>query len=385
MKRTGIAHFKLVFAVALILYVLAPPVVSQEKGAVKEELKPLVEAYEIIVDRYYDPGVIDRDELVRGAIEGMLEQLPDEYNRLFTEEGYRDFRDRQEGEYVGIGIRLSVEEDRVEVLEAISGSPAYGAGIGAGYVLLKADGKPLSGLTQEEVTGRLEGDEGTSLTITVRSPEGEDRSVKLTRELIRIPAVEFREIPGKQVAVIEVNRFSSVTPWELQKRLGKLSQSDYTGYILDLRGNYGGTLRSAVSSAEKIVDTGVITKLTGQRGKEVYESRGNNTPNLPLVVLIDSRTASAAELLAVAIRDSGMGVLGGRNSFGKGFVQSIFRLTGEYRLKVTTAKYLSPNGEKIPEGGLSPSLKSPGKESDLKVAVDWIKEHAGELTPITEP
>lgn len=357
----------------IIVFAFSPPVAA---GEGTEALGPVVEAYELLIDKYLEIQDVDRDKLIQGAIEGMLDNLPNKYNTLFTKKTYDEFKDKQEGDYVGLGMEVIEESGEVLVIATFPDTPAYNAGIRANDVIVSAAGKPFAGLTLDKASEILEGEKGSKIELKIKKPSGQVETVELIRQRIRIPPVELKQLNKERVYLIDVNRFNSNTPWELEKRLGKLDGKNLRGYILDLRNNPGGYLNIAIECAEKIVDRGIITKVVGRNGEKEYKSRGNNTPNLPLVVLINEGSASAAELVAAAIRGNDVGILAGRSSFGKGTVQRIYPIQGGYKLKLTTARYLTPTGKPIPKDGLNPELKSPGRNSDIEIALDWIRSQS---------
>ncbi|MFB6214915.1 MAG: S41 family peptidase, partial [Candidatus Bipolaricaulia bacterium] len=314
---------KWVFLIPVVLLVCFTfQVPGEDHRSVDNELKPVREAYKLILNNYYHPESLDKDELIQGAIEGMLDQLPDEYHGVYSQEEYKKYRRRHEGNYVGIGMQIEKSGDRVRVVSVFPDTPASRNGLRSGDVILEVDGKSTGDMTFTEAFDALEGERGTTVKVKVRHPNEGEETVNLTRTRIEITPVELKLLEEGKIALIDINLFNQKTAQELEDLFNRIDSDELTGYVLDLRNNSGGWLNSAIKVASQFVDSGLITKTVGRDGTREYESRGNDNPNLPLAVLINEGTASASELVAGAIRDQGMGVLVGRRSFGKGLVQT---------------------------------------------------------------
>jgi len=378
------AKFSLLIALVVVLTFSVSLLPGANKRAEKD-LKPVLEAYRLILEKYYSPEDIEKEKLVRAAIAGMLEELPDKHNTVFTKEGYRDYRESQEGNYVGVGMEIAKEEEEIVVLATFPGTPAGNSGLGPGYVIQTIAGKPTREMSFEEASKAIKGEEGTKVKLEVRTPEGKEKTVTLTRQKINIPPVELDYLAENRIGLLDVNRFTSRAPDELGKRLKELKGKNVSGYILDLRDNPGGSLYSAIEVASYFVDEGSITKLVSPEEKvKRYETKGNSTPNLPLALLINGGSASASELVAGAIRDHRMGVLVGRDTYGKGLVQTTHSLSNGFKLKLSTSEYLTPKGDRVHDTGLEPDIESPERSSDLTLAIGWIKKQEGQLAPLGE-
>jgi len=383
MSITSRRKWTLVLPVVLLVC-LAIQAPGGNGQSVDQQLKPIQEAYKLILDNYYLTESVDREELIKGAIEGMLEELPDDYNAVYSREEYADYRKRQEGNYIGLGMEIEKSGDHVRVVSVFPDTPASRSGLNSGDIIISVDEKPTGEMTYQEVFDVLDGKKGTEVQVTVRRPNGKEETVNLTREKIEITPVELKLLEGDKIALIDINLFNRQTADDLEKVLAGLKDSDLKGYIIDLRNNSGGWLNSALEVASQFVDDGLITKTVGPGGNREYNSRGNKNPNLPLVVLINGGTASASELVAGAIRDQGMGILVGRKSFGKGLVQTTHSVGRGLRVKISSSEYLTPSGEKLNKKGLSPDIKSDGRNEDLDTAISWIEEQEGRLTPLEE-
>jgi len=380
-KRSKLILF---ISALMVLITIAAAVGEKGENEAREGFQPAVKAYELIQKKYYDREVLDRKQLLEAAIEGMLEELPDEYNRLYDKKEYERYQKELEGNYIGLGMEIAKRDDLIKVVAKFPGSPADKAGIQAGDVLLGIDGESTEGMSVSEASSAIDGEAGTEVILRVQDPDGAEKEITLTREEITIPPVELNYLAGKEVALLDINLFSKDTPGDLAKKLREVTdQQGVVGFVIDLRNNTGGLLNSALSVASKFVDSGLITKLIGPEGEQrEYESSGNSVPNLPVAVLVNEGTASASELVAAAVRDHDMGVLVGRNTFGKGLVQTTHPVGNDFKLKLSSYEYLTPDGRSIPKDGLKPDLKSDDPTRDTDLAINWVLEHEGERTPL---
>lgn len=381
MKRSNLVLF---VSVLLVLVTIAAAVGQKKENETREALQPVIKAYELIQENYYDQEALDRKKLLEAAVEGMLEELPDEYNQLYDKEEYARYQKELEGNYVGIGMEIAERDGRIKVVAKFPGSPADRSGIEAGEVLLSIDGESTEGMSISDASSAIDGEAGTEVALKVRDPNGTERKLTLTRKEITIPPVELKYVADGEIALLDINLFSKDTPRDLEKELKKVvNRSEVVGYVIDLRNNTGGLLNSAISVASKFVDSGLITKLIGPEGEQrEYESSGNSVPNLPVAVLVNEGTASASELVAVAVRDHRMGILVGRNTFGKGLVQTTHSVGNEFKLKLSSYEYLTPDGRSIPKDGLKPDLESTDPIRDINLAINWVLEQEGRTTPL---
>ncbi|MBS3814732.1 PDZ domain-containing protein, partial [Candidatus Bipolaricaulota bacterium] len=263
---------------------------SEEGAPTGEELKPVLEAYELILSRYYDPQSLDKEKLIRGAIRGMLDQLPDRYSATYTSQEYKHYQEKQDGNYVGLGMEVEKSGDRIRVVATFPGTPASRSSISPLDIILTVDGKFTKNMTFQEAFDALGGEEGTEVELQIKHPDGSEETIVLTREKIIIPPVELELLEGERVALIDINLFNDETSDRLKEILKQLETEKLSGYIVDLRNNSGGWLNSAVEVASQFVDEGIITKTVGKDEVTEFDSRGNTIPNLPLVVLINKGT-----------------------------------------------------------------------------------------------
>ncbi len=303
-------------------------------------------------------------ELTYNAIRGAIGALNDPYT-IFVEPIARDQeRESLQGRYGGIGATLFRPEGSDEiVLEPIPGNPAEIAGILSGDVLLAVDGEPVtSDQSVQEVAQKIRGETGTTVILTVRHP-GQNESVDITIERgnILIPSVSYRLLPeDATIGYIQLTRFSAESSQEVADAVSALKTLGAKKLILDLRGNGGGLVDSAVSVAGHFLpaDTLVLTQQSRQDGERSFYTSGDPIANnMPLVVLVDGGTASAAEILAGALQDNGRAVLiGSQHTFGKGSVQLVYDLIDGSSVHVTSARWFTPDGHQIDQQGLQPDI-----------------------------
>lgn len=348
---------------------------------------PLGQIYQVIRSHYYKTGEVSDTELLHGAIRGLIDALEDPYSSFFTPQEYKQWQDSLAGEYSGVGIEITIRNGRVTVVTPFPGTPAHAAGIRPGDWIMAVDGESTEGWTLEKTSSRIRGEVGTTVVLRIQHEDGTIRDVTLVRQRIQIEFVRAEYRAKDKVGYIRILRFAFDTPSLLGKALFSFPLRELAGLVVDLRNNPGGILSSAVEAASYFVDSGVIVRTRGPSfGERVYTSRGNTVPNLPLAVLVNEGTASAAEIMAGAIQDHGMGVLIGRPTFGKGLVQEIvMRLPDGGAIKLTTGEYFTPRGRAVQDVGLKPEIVVPRAEKqegdpELDAALAWIKSRAGSPT-----
>lgn len=358
-------------------------VVSFGAGQTVALFHPLGQVYEAIRNYFLWADQISDSQLLHGAIKGMVQSLGDHHSTYFTPEEYEKWERSLSGEYTGVGMEITIRKGWVTVVAPLPGTPAEAAGIRPGDVILEVDGESTEGWTLEQASMRIRGPEGTPVTLKVRHPDGKIEVLTIVRARIRVESVRAQYLAEEKVAHLRVRRLDTDTGRLVSQALGSLPLGEVRGIVLDLRNNPGGYLSAAVEVASLFIDRGVIVRTRGPSfGERLYHSRGNNLPNLPLAVLVNEGTASGAEIVAGAIQDYGVGVLVGRKTFGKGLIQEIvLRLPDGGVLKLTTSEYLTPNGRKVHDIGLTPDIEVPKVEEaeedlELKAALKWIAERA---------
>ena len=348
-----------------------------------EQLVLLKQARRLLGVHYIDP-LPDDLELERGMIHGMMGVLPDPYSRYVEPASHEIQTDDLAGEYAGIGAEISRGEQGKLYLVPIEGGPAEAAGILEGDVLIAIDGELINeDSTLESVITRIRGPEGSVILLTVaaRDPQQANLEFKITRAIIPLPSVMHHLLPDEPwVGVIAIRRFSEKTPGELEDAYKELITRGAKSIILDLRDNSGGLLDASIDSSRLFLEDGlvVVEERSGVESQLVYVHEKGVASKIPMVVLVNAGTASAAEVMAAALKDNGRAPLIGETTFGKGSVQVILELIDGSSLHVTSARWLTPNGKVIDSIGLLPDIiveqTDPNADNGIAVAVEWLRE-----------
>lgn len=325
---------------------------TEEKG-IFDQLRRLANTIELIRREYVDE--VDLDELVEGALRGMLNSL-DPASQFLDAEAYEELIIRTEGEFEGVGMTVTIKDKVLTVIAPIKGFPAARAGIRAGDKIIGIDGESTMPLTLMELVHRLRGPKGTDVTITIIREDKVLPEITLTREKIELVSVEG-ELLKNNIGYIHIIHFHQNTPEELKEALQSLEGQGMESLILDMRGNAGGLLDAAIKVADKFLEEGkLIVRVEGRR--DFYELLSQHPPlfDRPLIVLVDGGSASGAEIVAGAIKDWKRGILVGERTFGKASVQAIISLEDGSHIRLTTAKYFTPDGYVIHDKGIAPDI-----------------------------
>jgi len=367
---------------------ITPPTASPEQQSVTpEELQtlfvPFWEAWNIVHENYVDQPV-DDVALMRGAIKGMMEALGDEHSSYMTPEDYETANAGLEGEYEGIGAYVDTTTEYLTITSPIPGSPAERAGLLPGDQVIAINGEDMTGIDAEVARLKVLGPAGTTVVLTILR-EGEETPLEFTivREKITIPAATG-EMLDNGIAYIQVTTFGTRTMPELLAALQDLMAQNPKGIILDLRNNGGGYLQTSVEVASQFVSEGVILyEQYGDGTRETFNALPNGLAtdlNIPMVVLINEGSASASEIVAGALQDLGRAKLVGTVSYGKGSVQNWIPLSGENgAVRVTIAKWLTPNENTIHEIGLTPDYPVEMTAEDRQAGLDPQLDKAVEV------
>ncbi len=355
------------------------------------------EVFERVRAQYVDE--VSDKVLIENAVNGMLTAL-DPHSGYLNDDNFKDMQVQTRGEFGGLGIEVTQENGLVKVVTPIDDTPAFRAGVKSGDFITHLDGKPMVGIGLAEAVDMLRGKVGSKLTLTLRR-EGvaEPIKVPLVRDVIKIQSVRSR-IEG-DVGYVRITSFNDHTDTGLEKAFTDIQKElgpKLKGYVVDLRNNPGGLLEQAISVSDAFLDKGEIVSTRGRNEKDTR--RDNATPGdrangLPVVVLINGGTASAAEIVSGALQDHRRAIILGTQSFGKGSVQTVMPIPGQGAMKLTTARYYTPSGRSIQAKGIEPDIvveqakiendKNNGdmiKESDLKGA---LANPDGKTTPEAEP
>jgi len=326
------------------------------------EIDQFVSVLERVKAEYVDQ--IDDAALIRGAIDGMLNSL-DPHSSYLDESGFRSLMTTTEGNYGGLGLTVTMEDGAVKVIAATRDTPADRAGVKTGDFITHIDGRLFYGGTLDEAVERMRGAPGTSVRLTIVRP-GRDRpfDVNITRAIIDIPAV--RSEVRDRVGILTVTTFNRNTTEAAQRAMADIERQlggPPLGYVLDLRSNPGGLLDQAVSLSDLFLERGEVVSQRGRRRTDIeryYARPGDAAKGVPIVVLVDAGTASAAEIVAAALQDHRRAIVMGERTFGKGSVQTLIPLgRGTTALRLTTARYYTPAGRSVQEGGIMPDIEVP--------------------------
>ncbi|MES2038698.1 MAG: S41 family peptidase [Pseudomonadota bacterium] len=339
-----------------------------------EELRQLTEVFGIIKSEYVEP--VEDNKLLTEAISGMVASL-DPHSAYLDKKSYKELKEGTQGKFVGLGIEVGMEDGYVKIVSPIEDSPAYRAGLKPGDLITKLDSQPVKGLTLDEAVKRMRGEPNTKITLTIfRKSEDKPIVVTITRELIKQQSVKAKIVePG--YAWLRIAQFQEPTVEDMAKKIQTLYAQDpaIKGLVLDLRNDPGGVLPGAigVSAAFLPKDVPVVStngqlqdsKATFYARREYYSGRTLSDPlaklpeaikNVPMVVLINTGSASASEIVAGALQDYKRATIIGTQSFGKGSVQTIRQISADTAVKLTTARYYTPNGRSIQAKGIVPDL-----------------------------
>jgi carboxyl-terminal processing protease len=312
----------------------------------------------LVENEYVDP--VDRARLVDGAIQGMVDNL-DPHSSYYPPREFKDEMDETEGKFAGIGVEVELKEDVIIVLSPIEGSPAEKAGIKAGDRILAVDGRTIKEIGYDHLVRRMRGTPGTHVKLMVsREGHAEPVSVDVVRAEVHMTSVRGSLMNGG-IAYVQIRQFQGTTHVELQRVTGHIrddAKVPLEGVLLDLRGNPGGLVDQAASVADEFLTGGPIYTMRhrGQIVEQVTAHGGGAFAGLPVVVLINQLSASASELVAGALQDADSATVVGERSFGKGVVQTILDLPGGAGLKLTTARYYTPNGHGVQGEGIHPDV-----------------------------
>ncbi|UIP07358.1 S41 family peptidase [Erythrobacter sp. SDW2] len=353
----------LVTAVALIPATTAT--FAQVDGRVGPEFARLFEVYQRIQASYVEP--VDKDKLVRGAIDGMLASL-DPHSAYLDGGDLQRLETMIDGKYSGLGLSVIQEDGAVKVISPFRGSPADQMGIKAGDFITHLDGELIVGGSLDEAVQRMRGVAGTSIKLTIFRPgRDEPFDVTVTRGVIELEPVTY-ELKDGNIGFIAVNEFSKDVGKDVYnawRELQKKAAGRVNGLVLDLRTNPGGSLDEAVALSDLFLSEGRIVSQRGRvRGENyLYDAetvyRGEIATDVPMIVLIDAGSASASEIVAGALQDHRRALIMGQTSFGKGSVQSLLPIGNDAALKLTTARYFTPAGKSVQEGGIEPDITVP--------------------------
>ena len=364
----------------LILLVLLSPVVafgadkSKDDTPVEhltdeqiyEQLKKLALVFETARDSFVEEA--DEKKMLEAAMNGMLQAL-DPHSSYLSADDFKEFNDKSQGEFGGLGIQITSDRGAVRVISPIDDTPADKAGIKAGDYITHIDDEPVFDLTLNQATKKMKGRPGTKVKLTVISEGEEPRTITLKRAIIKVESVKYEEktMAGMEddedadkIGYIRISDFGATTAKELNKALEKLEKKDVIGYVVDVRNNPGGYLTAAIDVADAFLDAGEIVSTRGRDAGDIernFARPGDLANGKPVVVLINHGSASASEIVAGALQDNGRALVMGSQSFGKGSVQQQKPLGDGTAIHITIARYYTPSGRSIQNEGITPDIE----------------------------
>ena len=328
-------------------------------------------------ENYVEP--VDTEKLFDGATAGMVKALGDPYSAYLDKKSFSEITDLTDGVFGGIGVVLGKKDDDFVVVAPMEGTPGDKAGIKAGDKILAVDGTNVDGMQLEDVVGKIRGKQGTEVELTLAGADGAQRTVRLIRGDIKVESVGGEMLPGTNIGYIRISVFNEQTGMDFAKKYNELEKQGMQALLLDLRHNPGGILGECVKVAQYIVPKGPVVSIKDRNGNTFVEESDLEKVKYPLAVLVDHGSASAAEIVAGAVQDTGAGKLFGVQTFGKGSVQSVYKLSENTGLKLTTAKYYTPSGRSIHGTGIKPDVEveldlNGMKDNQLEAAENYLKE-----------
>ena len=330
---------------------------ANENDDVYQQLNMFGEVYERVRREYVEE--VTNKELIEAAIEGMLQSL-DPHSSFMNADSFKDMQVQTKGEFGGLGIEVSMEEGLVKVVSPIDDTPAFHAGIQAGDFIIEIDGESVLGMSLGDAVDKMRGKINTEIVITILRENKEPFEVKIIRDKIKIQSVRARK--EGNVAYLRITSFNEKTKRGLLENMKKLKDQigkNITGVILDLRNNPGGLLEQAIAVSDAFLNQGEIVSTRGRisRGQQRFNAtKGDISDGLPIVVLINSGSASASEIVAGALQDHKRAIIMGTTSFGKGSVQTIIPIQKHSAMRLTTARYYTPSGRSIQATGIIPDI-----------------------------
>jgi carboxyl-terminal processing protease len=348
------------------------------------DFDPFWKVWNTINDKYPKDGNVDDQVKVYGAISGLVGSLDDPYSVFFEPESAKLFEEEIAGNFSGVGMEVGIKNKTLTVIAPLKDTPAYRADIKSGDRILKIDEKVTVGMKIEEAIKLIRGERGTQVVLHIlHEGDSEPVDIKITRDIIEIPTLDT-EVRPDGIFVIKLYSFSANSTDLFRKAIREFALSGLSRLVLDLRGNPGGYLNAAVDVSSWFLSAGkvVVTEdYSDSRKPEVFRSRGYDvfTDNLKFVILVDGGSASASEIVAGAMQDHSKATLVGGKTFGKGSVQEALKITPDTLLKITVAKWLTPNGNQISEVGLTPDYEVEVTKEDIEKKHDPQMEKAVEL------
>lgn len=396
LKKTKVANFKAIEVVSLIVITSIVSIVmgilvgtrvdnkEESEYVFDDDLTEFLDNYQYILDNYY--GDADKSVLLEGALNGLLGALGDDYSEIINEKDADNFNIRLDGNYEGIGVEIYSYDGYIYISNVFEESPASQAGLVSGDIILSIDGIDYTNKPASDITSYVKKSKNPTFKITILRGE-EKIDVQLNRSNIIIQSVTSKliEQDNQKIGYMHIDIFANVTGEQFKTELDELESKGIDSLIIDVRNNSGGYLTSVVDVLSNLLDsTNIIYQTESKAEKKVFSSKGKTTKTYPIVVLQNSGSASASELLSIALKEQYGATVIGENSYGKGTVQELVT-TDSTEYKFTTKKWLSPKGNWINGVGVTPDVEIllddvyhefPSEENDnqLKRAIEFLKK-----------
>jgi carboxyl-terminal processing protease len=376
---TRVPRLRQIFIPFICLVLVAGAVVpslttaqSGKNDEIYRQLGLFGDIFQRVRESYVDE--VNEKDLIEAAINGMLKSL-DPHSSFLNNDNFSDMQVQTKGKFGGLGIEITMEDGVIKIVSPIDDTPAAKAGLQPGDLIIAVNDKPIRGMTLSDAVDKLRGKVGSKVTIAVKRGTLEPFDVTLRRDTIKIQSVRAKMFEG--IGYLRVTTFSEQTTSGLTKEIDEMFREHgdkLQGFVLDLRNNPGGLLNEAISVSDAFLEQGEIVSTRGrsdENASRAYARPGDIAKGLPVVVLINSGSASASEIVAGALKDHRRAVLLGTRSFGKGSVQSVIPLSGNSAMRLTTARYYTPSGVSIQAKGITP---------DIEVALARIEKLEGGIT-----
>lgn len=368
----------------ILVLMLAGPAWAQggEESSPYREMKTLARAVELIRQDYVDEEKTGYEELIYHALRGMLAEL-DPHSDFMDPKAFKGMQEDTRSEFGGLGVVVTRKEDRLSIVAPMEGTPGFRAGLLPNDILLEIDGQSAEKMSLRDAVEKLRGPAGTKVALAVgRAGEAEPLRFDIEREVIKVPSVRAATIlegDGPRIGYVRVTQFSEPTGKEFARALADLEKQGMDGLVLDLRFNPGGLLGSAVEVAGEFLPGGALVAYTEGRSpsaarRYLAPGRGRPPREYPVAVLVNGSSASGAEIVAGALKDSGRALLVGETTFGKGSVQSVVSLPDGSAVRMTTAHYYTPGEQPIHEKGVTPHVRAPMSARDEARLLAWRRQ-----------
>lgn len=379
MFKPRFSLFTLVLACACAIVITIAGVMALVQKAAGNSAAGMVFLKTLVTvrDNYVEP--VESEKLFDGATAGMVKALGDPYSAYLDKKSFSEITDLTDGVFGGIGVVLGKKDNDFVVVAPMEGTPGDEAGIKAGDKILAVDGTSVEGMQLEDVVGKIRGKQGTEVELKLADSSGAERTVRVIRGDIKVESVGGELLPGTNIGYIRISVFNEQTGNDFAKKYMELEKQGMKALVLDLRHNPGGILGECVKVAQYIVPKGTVVSIKDRNGNTYVEESNLEKIKYPLAVLVDHGSASAAEIVAGAVQDTGAGKLFGVQTFGKGSVQSVYKLSENTGLKLTTAKYYTPSGRSIHGTGIKPDVEieldlNGMSDNQLAAAENYLKE-----------